>query len=58
MGQGTGGRGVGRLPAARDRGVFCIGESADAAVPADEQDRVPRSFLSAYFPIRSPYEKS
>ncbi|MFF0474365.1 stealth conserved region 3 domain-containing protein [Streptomyces sp. NPDC004284] len=47
-----------RLLAARSHDVFCIGESADAAVPVDEQDRVLRAFLSAYFPVRSRFERS
>ncbi|OKI00876.1 glycosyl transferase family 1 [Streptomyces sp. CB02923] len=47
-----------RMLATRSHSVFCIGESAEAEVPADEQDRVLRAFLGAYFPIRSPYEKS
>ncbi|MCX4527150.1 MULTISPECIES: stealth conserved region 3 domain-containing protein [unclassified Streptomyces] len=46
-----------RLLATRSHSVFCIGESADAAVPVDEQDRVLRAFLNAYFPVRSPFEK-
>ncbi|MGP3952700.1 stealth conserved region 3 domain-containing protein [Streptomyces sp. 7N604] len=46
-----------RLLAARSHGVFCIGDSADAEVPAPEQDRVLRAFLSAYFPVKSPYER-
>ncbi|MFJ4337582.1 stealth conserved region 3 domain-containing protein [Streptomyces sp. NPDC088915] len=46
-----------RLLAARSHDVFCIGESADAEVPVDEQDRVMRAFLSAYFPVRSRFER-
>lgn len=46
-----------RLLAARHRDVFCIGESAEAEVPIEEQDRVLRAFLEAYFPVRSPYER-
>ncbi|MFE3787382.1 stealth conserved region 3 domain-containing protein [Streptomyces goshikiensis] len=46
-----------RLLATRSHSVFCIGESADAAVPVDEQDRVLSAFLNAYFPVRSPFEK-
>ncbi|MCB5164649.1 stealth conserved region 3 domain-containing protein [Streptomyces bambusae] len=48
---------LGRLLAQRNRDVFCIGESADAEVPADEQDRVVRAFLSAYFPVPSRFER-
>ncbi|MEV0371735.1 stealth conserved region 3 domain-containing protein [Streptomyces sp. NPDC050636] len=46
-----------RMLATRSHSVFCIGESADAEVPADEQDRVLRAFLGAYFPVRSPFER-
>lgn len=46
-----------RLLATRSHSVFCIGESADAEVPAPEQDRVLRAFLGAYFPVPSPYER-
>ncbi|MGW7411409.1 stealth conserved region 3 domain-containing protein [Streptomyces sp. NPDC054863] len=47
-----------RLLAARSHTVFCIGESAAAEVPADEQDRVLRAFLGAYFPVPSPFERT
>ncbi|MBT2453640.1 stealth conserved region 3 domain-containing protein [Streptomyces sp. ISL-86] len=47
-----------RLLATRSHSVFCIGESADAEVPVDEQDRVLSAFLNAYFPVRSPFEKA
>lgn len=46
-----------RLLATRSHSVFCIGESANAEVPADEQDRVLRAFLNAYFPVSSPFER-
>ncbi|MEV0604310.1 stealth conserved region 3 domain-containing protein [Streptomyces sp. NPDC050315] len=46
-----------RLLATRSHSVFCIGDSADAEVPATEQDRVVRAFLGAYFPVPSPYER-
>jgi glycosyltransferase involved in cell wall biosynthesis len=46
-----------RLLASRDQDAFCIGESPDAEVPAEEQDRVLRAFLSAYFPVRSRFER-
>jgi hypothetical protein len=46
-----------RLLATRGHDVFCIGESPDAEVPAEEQDRVLRAFLSAYFPVRSRFER-
>ncbi|MFI8998937.1 stealth conserved region 3 domain-containing protein [Streptomyces sp. NPDC053542] len=46
-----------RLLATRSHSVFCIGDSADAEVPAAEQDRVVRAFLGAYFPVPSPYER-
>ncbi|MFE0509106.1 stealth conserved region 3 domain-containing protein [Streptomyces sp. NPDC058964] len=47
-----------RLLASRSHNVFCIGESADAEVPVDEQDRVLRAFLNAYFPVPSRLERS
>ncbi|MEU8586874.1 stealth conserved region 3 domain-containing protein [Streptomyces sp. NPDC048664] len=47
-----------RLLASRSHSVFCIGESADAEVPTDEQDRVLRAFLNAYFPVPSRFERS
>ncbi|MFP1627154.1 stealth conserved region 3 domain-containing protein [Streptomyces sp. 5K101] len=46
-----------RLLASRSHDVFCIGESADAEVPVDEQDRVLQAFLNAYFPVRSRFER-
>ncbi|MGI5469043.1 stealth conserved region 3 domain-containing protein [Streptomyces sp. CA-132043] len=46
-----------RLLATRSHSVFCIGDSAEAEVPAAEQDRVVRAFLGAYFPVPSPYER-
>jgi glycosyltransferase involved in cell wall biosynthesis len=46
-----------RLLATRSRSVFCIGESADAEVSVEEQDRTLRAFLEAYFPVPSPYER-
>nr|WSX79453.1 stealth conserved region 3 domain-containing protein [Streptomyces sp. NBC_00899] len=46
-----------RLLTSRHQDVFCIGESAESEVPVDEQDRVLRAFLSAYFPVPSPYER-
>ncbi len=45
------------LLAARSHATFCIGESPDAEVPANEQDRVLRAFLGAYFPVPSPFER-
>ncbi|MEU9992596.1 stealth conserved region 3 domain-containing protein [Streptomyces sp. NPDC048045] len=47
-----------RLLATRSHSVFCIGESPNAEVPADEQDRVLRAFLNAYFPVPSRFERS
>ncbi|MFD9567150.1 stealth conserved region 3 domain-containing protein [Streptomyces sp. NPDC059994] len=46
-----------RLLAERAHDVFCIGESADAEVSVEEQDRVLRAFLSAYFPVKSRFER-
>ncbi|MFF4566260.1 stealth conserved region 3 domain-containing protein [Streptomyces sp. NPDC001435] len=47
-----------RLLATRSHSVFCIGESPNAEVPVDEQDRVLRAFLTAYFPVPSRFERS
>ena len=46
-----------RLLATRNRSVFCIGESANAEVSVEEQDRTLRAFLAAYFPVPSPFEQ-
>ncbi|MGW0082754.1 stealth conserved region 3 domain-containing protein [Streptomyces sp. NPDC003393] len=46
-----------RLLTIRGHDVFCLGESQDAEVPAREQARIIASFLPAYFPIRSPFER-
>ncbi|MFI1097665.1 stealth conserved region 3 domain-containing protein [Streptomyces sp. NPDC020917] len=46
-----------RLLATRSNDTFCIGESPDAEVPAAEQDRVLKAFLSGYFPVPSRFEK-
>ncbi|MBC2868014.1 stealth conserved region 3 domain-containing protein [Streptomyces mexicanus] len=45
-----------RLLTARGHDVFCLAESPDAEVPAEEQARIIGSFLRAYFPVKSPYE--
>ncbi|MFD4631871.1 stealth conserved region 3 domain-containing protein [Streptomyces sp. NPDC058284] len=47
---------LGRLLQNRDRTAFCIGESPDGGVPDEEMALAIRSFLTAYFPVRSPYE--
>ncbi|MCA1221437.1 stealth conserved region 3 domain-containing protein [Streptomyces sp. 8L] len=46
-----------RLLSIRGHDVFCLGESPDAEVPAEEQARVVKAFLRAYFPVKSPYER-
>lgn len=46
-----------RLLTIRGHDVFCLGESQDAEVPAQEQALIIASFLPAYFPIKSPYER-
>ncbi|NEA02180.1 glycosyl transferase family 1, partial [Streptomyces sp. SID10116] len=47
---------LGRLLQNRDRTAFCIGESPDGGVTDEEMALAIRSFLTAYFPVRSPYE--
>ncbi|ATL28164.1 stealth conserved region 3 domain-containing protein [Streptomyces formicae] len=47
---------LGRLLQSRDKTAFCIGESPDSAVTDEEMALAIRSFLTAYFPVRSPYE--
>ncbi|MEU6440064.1 stealth conserved region 3 domain-containing protein [Streptomyces sp. NPDC047046] len=46
-----------RLLADRGYDSFCLGEGPDSLVPPEEQARVVRAFLGAYFPVRSPYER-
>jgi hypothetical protein len=46
-----------RLLAIRGHDVFCLGESQNAEVPDQEQARIISSFLRAYFPVKSPYER-
>ncbi|MFF6956578.1 stealth conserved region 3 domain-containing protein [Streptomyces sp. NPDC088197] len=48
---------LGRLLASRNYDVFCIGESPDAEVPAEEQARVMYAFLNAYYPVKSRFER-
>ncbi|MER6980321.1 stealth conserved region 3 domain-containing protein [Streptomyces carpinensis] len=45
-----------RLLTIRGHDVFCLGESRQAEVPAQEQARIIASFLAAYFPVKSPFE--
>ncbi|MCX3059192.1 stealth conserved region 3 domain-containing protein [Streptomyces beihaiensis] len=47
-----------RLLTLRRHDVFCLGEAPDAEVPEDEQARVVETFLKAYFPVPSPYERT
>ncbi|KUL49605.1 stealth conserved region 3 domain-containing protein [Streptomyces sp. NRRL S-1521] len=49
---------LGRLLQNRDRTAFCIGESHDSGMADEEMALAIRSFLTAYFPVRSPYERS
>jgi hypothetical protein len=48
---------LGRLLQNRDRTAFCIGESHDSGMADEEMALAVRSFLTAYFPVRSPYER-
>ncbi|MEU7582708.1 stealth conserved region 3 domain-containing protein [Streptomyces sp. NPDC041068] len=47
---------LGRLLQSRDKTAFCIGESPDSGMADTEMALAIRSFLTAYFPVRSPYE--
>ncbi|WP_030911526.1 stealth conserved region 3 domain-containing protein [Streptomyces sp. NRRL F-5126] len=57
VGSYTGHPDLTRLLSGRGYDVFCLGESPDADVPAEEQARVVKAFLRAYFPVKSPYER-
>ncbi|MCF3124805.1 stealth conserved region 3 domain-containing protein [Streptomyces arenae] len=47
---------LGRLLQSRDKTAFCIGESPGGGMSDEETALAIRSFLTAYFPVRSPYE--
>lgn len=48
---------LGQLLQGRNKTVFCIGESPDSELADEEMALAMRSFLTAYFPVRSPYER-
>ncbi|MFH8485364.1 stealth conserved region 3 domain-containing protein [Streptomyces longisporoflavus] len=48
---------LGQLLQSRDKTAFCIGESPDSELADEEMALAVRSFLAAYFPVRSPYER-
>ncbi|WP_125263249.1 stealth conserved region 3 domain-containing protein [Streptomyces alboflavus] len=48
---------LGQLLQSRNKTAFCIGESPDSGMSDEETALAVRSFLTAYFPVRSPYER-
>ncbi|MEU5954182.1 stealth conserved region 3 domain-containing protein [Streptomyces sp. NPDC047525] len=48
---------LGQLLQGRNKTAFCIGESPDSDLADEEMALAIRSFLAAYFPVRSPYER-
>ncbi|MGW7084085.1 stealth conserved region 3 domain-containing protein [Streptomyces sp. NPDC054871] len=48
---------LGQLLQGRNKTAFCIGESPDSELTEEEMALAIRSFLTAYFPVRSPYER-
>ncbi|MFH8986515.1 stealth conserved region 3 domain-containing protein [Streptomyces sp. NPDC017940] len=49
---------LGQLLQSRNKTAFCIGESPDSGMSDQEMALAVRSFLTAYFPVRSPYERA
>ncbi|WJV48373.1 stealth conserved region 3 domain-containing protein [Streptomyces flavofungini] len=49
---------LGQLLQSRNKTAFCIGESPDSGMSDEEMALAVRSFLTAYFPVRSPYERT
>ncbi|WP_409058011.1 stealth conserved region 3 domain-containing protein [Streptomyces sp. SYP-A7185] len=48
---------LGQLLQGRNKTAFCIGESPDSELSEEEMALAIRAFLTAYFPVRSPYER-
>ncbi|MEV0118994.1 stealth conserved region 3 domain-containing protein [Streptomyces sp. NPDC050844] len=48
---------LGQLLQSRNQTAFCIGESPDSDLSEEEMALAVRAFLTAYFPVRSPYER-
>lgn len=48
---------LGQLLQGRNKTAFCIGESPDSELADEEMALAIRAFLTAYFPVRSPYER-
>lgn len=46
-----------RLLALRNQDAFCLNDSSDGTVPAEEQALMVQAFLEAYFPVSSPFER-
>ncbi|MFC7310514.1 stealth conserved region 3 domain-containing protein [Streptomyces monticola] len=49
---------LGQLLQSRGRMAFCIGEAPHSTLSDQEMALAMRSFLTAYFPVRSPYERA
>ncbi|MDI3421701.1 stealth conserved region 3 domain-containing protein [Streptomyces luteolus] len=49
---------LGRILQSRDKTAFCIGESPDGTLHEQEKALATRAFLTAYFPVPSPYERA
>lgn len=49
---------LGQLLQVRNKTAFCIGESPESELTEQEMALAIRSFLTAYYPVRSPYERS
>lgn len=48
---------LGHLLQGRNKTAFCIGESPDSDLTEEEMALAIRAFLTAYFPVRSPFER-
>ncbi|MGA4841578.1 stealth conserved region 3 domain-containing protein [Streptomyces sp. G45] len=49
---------LGRLLQSRDKTAFCVGETPGGDLTDEETALTMRAFLTAYFPVPSPYERS
>ncbi|WP_030687435.1 stealth conserved region 3 domain-containing protein [Streptomyces sp. NRRL B-1347] len=49
---------LGQLLQSRNKTAFCVGETPGGDVSDEETALALRAFLTAYFPIRSPYERA
>ncbi|MFD9907200.1 stealth conserved region 3 domain-containing protein [Streptomyces sp. NPDC059063] len=49
---------LGQLLQSRNKSAFCVGESPGGDLTDEETALAMRAFLTAYFPVRSPYERA